>query len=89
VWFTLTQASETHWGEDNFWRARPIAASISASAHFERANSAGAGTVEELHETEYDERQYGAEDIEGHHRLFSYHARVVSPDEWGATIVGR
>ena len=58
-------------------------------AHFERAKSAGAKIVEELHETEYGERQYGAEDIEGHHWLFSRHARDVSPDEWGATIVGR
>jgi uncharacterized glyoxalase superfamily protein PhnB len=58
-------------------------------AHFERAKSAGARIVEELHETEYGERQYGAEDIEGHHWLFSRHARDVSPDEWGATIVGR
>jgi uncharacterized glyoxalase superfamily protein PhnB len=56
--------------------------------HFALAKSAGAGIVEDLHETEYGERQYGAEDIEGHHWLFSRHARDVSPDEWGATIVG-
>jgi len=55
-------------------------------AHFERAKSAGAKIFEELHETEYGERQYGVEDIEGHHWLFSRHARDVSPDEWGATI---
>ncbi len=58
-------------------------------AHFERAKSAGAKIVEELHETEYGERQYGTEDLEGHHWLFSRHARDVSPDEWGATIAGR
>jgi uncharacterized glyoxalase superfamily protein PhnB len=45
--------------------------------------------VEELNETFYGERQYGAEDLEGHHWLFSRHARDVSPDEWGATIAGR
>ncbi len=55
-------------------------------AHFERARSAGARIVEDLHETEYGERQYGAEDLEGHHWLFSRHARNVSPEEWGATI---
>jgi uncharacterized glyoxalase superfamily protein PhnB len=27
------------------------------------------------HETVYGERQYGAEDLEGHHWLFSRHAR--------------
>ena len=54
-------------------------------AHFERAKSAGAKIVEDLHETEYGERQYGAEDLEGHHWLFSCHARDVSPHECGAT----
>ncbi|MFZ0932865.1 MAG: VOC family protein [Bryobacteraceae bacterium] len=58
-------------------------------AHFERAKAAGAKIVEDLHETEYGERQYGVEDLEGHHWLFSRHARDVSPEEWGATIAGR
>jgi uncharacterized glyoxalase superfamily protein PhnB len=58
-------------------------------AHFERTNSAGAKIVEDLHETAYGERQYGVEDLEGHHWLFSRHARDVSPDEWGATIASR
>jgi uncharacterized glyoxalase superfamily protein PhnB len=58
-------------------------------AHFARAKSAGAKIVEDLHETEYGERQYGVQDLEGHHWLFSQHARDVSPDEWGATIAGR
>lgn len=55
-------------------------------AHFQRAKSAGAKIVEELHETEYGERQYGVVDLDGHHWLFSKHARDVSPDEWGATL---
>ena len=58
-------------------------------AHFARTKAAGAKIVEDLHETEYGERQYGVEDLEGHHWLFSRHARDVSPDEWGATIVGK
>jgi uncharacterized glyoxalase superfamily protein PhnB len=58
-------------------------------AHFDRARSARAKIVEDLHETVYGERQFGVEDIEGHHWLFSQHARDVSPDEWGATIAGR
>jgi uncharacterized glyoxalase superfamily protein PhnB len=56
-------------------------------AHFERTRSAGANIVEELHETVYGERQYGVEDLDGHHWLFSTHARDVSPDEWGATVM--
>ena len=58
-------------------------------AHFQRAKSAGAKIVEELHETGYGELQYGAEDLDGHHWLFSRHARDVSPEEWGATVAKR
>jgi uncharacterized glyoxalase superfamily protein PhnB len=58
-------------------------------AHFERTKSAGAKIVEDLHETIYGERQYGVEDLEGHHWLISQHSRDVSPEEWGATIAGR
>lgn len=56
-------------------------------AHYDKARSAGAELVEELHETVYGERQYGARDLDGHHWLFSTHARDVSPAEWGATII--
>jgi uncharacterized glyoxalase superfamily protein PhnB len=55
-------------------------------AHHEKAKSAGALIVEDLHETPYGERQYGVRDLDGHHWLFSTHARDVSPGEWGATI---
>jgi uncharacterized glyoxalase superfamily protein PhnB len=55
-------------------------------AHFARSKSAGARIVEELHETEYGARQYGVEDPEGHHWLFSRHARDVNPEDWGATV---
>ncbi len=57
-------------------------------AHYQKAKSAGAKIVEELHETEYGERQYGAEDHEGHHWLFSKHVRDVNPEDWGATVSG-
>ncbi|HTQ62219.1 MAG TPA: VOC family protein [Candidatus Solibacter sp.] len=56
-------------------------------AHYQRAKAAGAKIVEEPHTTEYGEFQYGAEDLEGHHWLFARHAKDVSPDAWGATIV--
>ena len=55
-------------------------------AHFARTKAAGAKIVEDLHETEYGERQYGVEDLDGHHWLFSRHVRDVSPEEWGATL---
>jgi uncharacterized glyoxalase superfamily protein PhnB len=56
-------------------------------AHFARAKAAGAKILEEPHETVYGEFQYAAEDPDGHHWLFSRHARDLSPAEWGATIV--
>jgi len=54
--------------------------------HFARTKAAGAKIVEDLHETEYGERQYGVEDHQGHHWLFSQHARDRSPEEWGAIV---
>ena len=55
-------------------------------AHFQRTKAAGATIVEELHETSYGELQYGVLDLDGHHWLFSRHARDVTPEEWGARI---
>jgi uncharacterized glyoxalase superfamily protein PhnB len=54
--------------------------------HFARTKAANAKIVEELQETPYGERQYAAIDLDGHHWLFSRHAKDVSPDEWGARI---
>ena len=54
--------------------------------HFARAQAAGVTLLEDLHETVYGELQYAAEDPEGHHWLFSRHARDLSPEEWGATV---
>lgn len=56
-------------------------------AHYRSAKEAGAKIVEEPHVTEYGEYQYAALDLDGHHWLFSRHARDLSPDEWGAKIV--
>jgi uncharacterized glyoxalase superfamily protein PhnB len=56
-------------------------------AHFQRAKLEGATIVEDLHETVYGELQYGVIDLDGHHWLFSRHARDLRPYEWGATVV--
>jgi len=58
-------------------------------AHYRHAKSEGAKIVEELNETCYGERQYGVEDLDGHHWLFSQHAKDVSPADWGAKITAR
>jgi uncharacterized glyoxalase superfamily protein PhnB len=55
-------------------------------AHYARAKAGGAKILEEPHETAYGEYQYAAEDLDGHHWLFSRHAKNRSPEEWGAVI---
>ena len=55
-------------------------------AHFAHTKAAGAGIVEDLHETIYGELQYGVEDFAGHHWLFSRHAHDRNPADWGATV---
>lgn len=55
-------------------------------AHYVRAKDAGAKILEEPHETEYGEYQYAAEDLDGHHWLFSRHEKDRSPEEWGAVV---
>ncbi len=54
--------------------------------HYARAKAAGATIVEEPHETAYGEYQYGAEDLDGHHWLFSRHVKDRGPEEWGAVV---
>jgi len=55
-------------------------------AHCARAKATGAKVLEEPHETEYGEYQYAAEDLDGHHWLFSRHATDRNPEEWGASV---
>jgi uncharacterized glyoxalase superfamily protein PhnB len=55
-------------------------------AHYARSQSAGAKIVEELQETIYGELQYRVEDLDGHHWLFSRHARDADPASWGAQV---
>lgn len=55
-------------------------------SHYAKAKSAGVTILEDLHETVYGELQYAAEDLDGHHWLFSHHARDLSPERWGATV---
>jgi uncharacterized glyoxalase superfamily protein PhnB len=55
-------------------------------SHYQRAKAAGARILEDPHETEYGEFQYAAEDLAGHHWLFSRHAHDRNPGDWGATV---
>ena len=54
--------------------------------HYAHCQSAGATILEELHETEYGEFQYAVLDLDGHHWLFSCHARDAAPESWGAQV---
>ena len=54
--------------------------------HHRRSKAAGAKILEKPHETEYGEYQYAAEDLDGHHWLFSRHVKDCSPEEWGAVV---
>ena len=55
-------------------------------AHYAHTKTEGATIIEEPHETVYGEFQYAAEDLDGHHWLFSRHAKDLSPIDWGATL---
>jgi len=55
-------------------------------SHFEKAKSARVHLLEDLHETVYGELQYAVEDLDGHHWLFSRHAKNVGPENWGAKV---
>jgi uncharacterized glyoxalase superfamily protein PhnB len=58
-------------------------------AHYAKTKRGGGAIWEEIHETIYGEKQYGAIDLEGHRWLFSQHVRDVSPESWGATVASR
>jgi uncharacterized glyoxalase superfamily protein PhnB len=55
-------------------------------AQYRRARDGGAKIVEEINDTIYGEHQFGVEDLEGHHWLFSRHAKDVAPEGWGARL---
>ena len=56
--------------------------------HYRRAKAGGANVLEEPHETEYGEYQYAAQDLDGHHWLFSRHAKDRSPEDEDQTGSG-
>jgi uncharacterized glyoxalase superfamily protein PhnB len=55
-------------------------------AHYRKVKATGARIVEQLNQTVYGELQYGVLDLDGHHWLFSQHAKDLSPDSWGAKV---
>jgi uncharacterized glyoxalase superfamily protein PhnB len=53
-------------------------------AHFAHAREAGATILSELEDQPFGDRQYRAEDLEGHRWMFATHVRDVAPEDWGA-----
>jgi uncharacterized glyoxalase superfamily protein PhnB len=56
-------------------------------AHFERARAVGARILMEPTDMPFGERQYTAEDLEGHHWTFSETLADVAPEEWGGKTI--
>ena len=54
--------------------------------HYRNSISSGARILEEIFNTEYGERQYSAQDLEGHVWTFSEHVKNVNPVSWGGKI---
>jgi len=54
--------------------------------HFEHAKAAGARILSPPHDMPFGERQYTAEDPEGHRWTFSQHVADVPPQQWGAKL---
>jgi len=52
--------------------------------HFEQARRSGARILKSPSDMPFGERQYTAEDHEGHRWTFSQHVADVAPEEWGA-----
>lgn len=53
-------------------------------AHLARAQRHGVRILHGLQDTPFGERQYTAEDPEGHRWTFSQHIADVAPEQWGA-----
>lgn len=49
--------------------------------HFLRAQEAGAKIIQEPVDQFYGDREYGAEDLEGHHWYFATHVKDVAPED--------
>lgn len=54
--------------------------------HCEHAKASGARIVNPPHDMPFGERQYSAEDPEGHRWTFSQHVADVPPHQWGAKL---
>jgi uncharacterized glyoxalase superfamily protein PhnB len=54
-------------------------------SHYARARQGGARILRQPENLPYGERQYSAEDLEGHRWTFSQSIADVAPEDWGAT----
>jgi uncharacterized glyoxalase superfamily protein PhnB len=59
---------------------------LDVDAHFHQAARRGAHIVQGVSDKPFGERQYTAEDPEGHRWTFSQHVADVPPERWGAKV---
>ncbi len=57
-------------------------------SHYARARQAGARILRRPEDHPFGERQYSAEDLEGHRWTFTQSIADVAPEDWGATSGG-
>jgi len=57
-----------------------------ADLHHEQSSNRGAKILQPPTDFPYGERQYGAEDLGGHHWVFSQSIADVDPASWGGTL---
>jgi uncharacterized glyoxalase superfamily protein PhnB len=57
-------------------------------AHFQHARQSGARILQHPTDHLYGERQYAAEDLEGHRWSFSQSITNVAPEDWGGELIG-
>lgn len=55
-------------------------------SHCDRAKAGGARIIEPPNDKPFGERQYVAEDLEGHRWTFSQHILDTAPEQWGAKV---
>jgi uncharacterized glyoxalase superfamily protein PhnB len=79
-----TCAAAARWSETPYVIDAVHVSVDDVDAHFERARAAGAGVLSEVEDTPFGDRQYRAEDLEGHRWMFAQHVRDVPAEEWGA-----
>jgi uncharacterized glyoxalase superfamily protein PhnB len=83
---TSARPGRTTPGKSGAWTQSMTIYLDDVAAQFERVKKTGAKITLGLRETEYGEKVFSVEDLEGHSWEFSQHVRDMAPEEWGAVV---